>query len=131
MAVMVLAKLAAFTGEARYRDTVEHTIAPLQPAMAQAPTGFAWWLCTLEFELAPPKEIAIVGDGAQTLLDMVFSAYRPNQVVEWKRADTASVIPLFEGRAMIDGKATVYVCEHSACQMPVTESDALAAQLNG
>jgi hypothetical protein len=42
-------------------------------------------LNALAFELAPPKEIAIVGENAQPLLDVVFGEYRPNQVVAWKR----------------------------------------------
>jgi uncharacterized protein YyaL (SSP411 family) len=81
MATMVLFKLGAYTGEARYAEAAEAAVAPLQPALAQAPTGFAWWLCGLEFELAPPKEIAIAGEGAEPLLDVVFGEYRPNQVV--------------------------------------------------
>ncbi|MDL1896863.1 thioredoxin domain-containing protein [Anaerolineae bacterium CFX7] len=160
MAVMVLAKLAAFTGEARYVDVVEQAIAPLQPALAQAPTGFGWWLCALNFELAPPKEIAIIspvspgeeiaiispvspgeeiaiisplpsgeGLGVRELLDVVFGEYRPNQVVALKRADADSAIPLLEGRTMIDGKATAYVCQNFACLMPVTEAEALKRQM--
>lgn len=54
MATIVLFKLAAYTGDARYLEAGEKAIAPLQPALAQAPTAFAWWLNALEFELAPP-----------------------------------------------------------------------------
>jgi hypothetical protein len=39
------------------------------------------------------------------------------------------VVPLLADRAALDGKATAYVCEHFACQMPVTEPEELAAQL--
>jgi uncharacterized protein YyaL (SSP411 family) len=133
MAVMVLAKLAAYTGDTRYVDTGEAALAPLQPALAQAPTGFAWWLCALEFELAPPKEIAIVSpdDDAQHLLDVVFGEYHPNQVVAWKAASAVSEIPLLEGREPLDGKATAYVCQNFACRLPVTDAEGLAAQLNG
>lgn len=136
MATMVLFKLAAYTGDAKYIEAGEAALAPLQPALAQAPTGFAWWLNALEFELAPPKEIAIVGpstgaqDGAQELLNVVFDEYRPNQVVAWKKENAESAIPLLEGRATIDGKATAYVCQNFACQMPVTTGDALRRQLN-
>ncbi|MCC7161006.1 MAG: thioredoxin domain-containing protein [Anaerolineae bacterium] len=140
MATMVLFKLGAYTGEARYIEAAEAAVAPLQPALAQAPTGFAWWLCGLEFELAPPKEIAIVGGdlpqappyqggGAEPLLEVVFGAYRPNQVVAWKSEGAESVIPLLEGRDAIDGKATAYVCQNFACQMPVTEGEGLKAQV--
>lgn len=79
---------------------------PLQPALAQAPTGFAWWLNAWEFELASPKEVAIVGDGAQALLDVAFGEYRPNQVVAMKRADADSAIPLLANRDVVNGQAT-------------------------
>ena len=32
---------------------------------------------------------------------------------------------------MIDGVPTAYVCENYACQLPVTNAEALAAQLDG
>ena len=32
---------------------------------------------------------------------------------------------------MSDGKPTAYVCQNYVCQLPVTESDALANQLKG
>jgi hypothetical protein len=37
--------------------------------------------------------------------------------------------PLLEGRDQLDGKPTAYVCQNYACQLPVTEPDALAQQL--
>ncbi|MCC7165728.1 MAG: thioredoxin domain-containing protein [Anaerolineae bacterium] len=142
MATNVLFKLAAYTGDARYVEAAEKAVAPLQPALAQAPTGFAWWLCGLEFELAPPKEVAIVGgeisamitshsarNDIAELLNVVFGEYRPNQVVACKSEGAESVIPLLEGREARAGKATAYVCERFACQMPVTEGEELAAQL--
>lgn len=131
MTTMVMYKLGAYTGDARYVEAGESAVAPLQSALAQAPTGFAWWLNALDFELAPPKEIAIVGEDAQPLFDVVFGEYRQNQVVAWKREGDERVIPLLGDRQQIGGKATAYGCVRFACQMPVTEADALDAQLNG
>lgn len=122
--------LAAYTGEARSADAVETALAPLQPALAQAPTGFAGWLCALDFVLTPPQEIVIVGDDAQPLLDVVFGEYRPNQVVAWKKENAASEIPLLEGRDISDGKATAYVSQNFVCQMPVMTREALVMQMN-
>ncbi|HZQ09221.1 MAG TPA: thioredoxin domain-containing protein, partial [Anaerolineae bacterium] len=108
MAALVLFKLSAYTGDGRYMDAGEYALAPLQPVLAQAPTGFAWWLCALDFVLTPPKEIAIItpcllgegqgvrDEGAKELLDVVFGKYRPNQVVAWKRIGAESAIPLLE-----------------------------------
>ncbi len=68
-------KLSAYTGDARYMDAGEFALAPLQPALAQVPTEFAWRLCALDIVLTPPKEIAIVGDGAKSLLDLAFTQH--------------------------------------------------------
>lgn len=86
-------------------------------------------MCALSFELAPPKENAIVGENAQPLLNVVFGEYRPKQVVAWKRDGAESMIPLLEERVAEDEKATAYVCQHFACQMPVMDAEALKIQL--
>ncbi len=132
MAAMVLLKLGAFTGEGRYTDAAERALRLVQPALGSAPTGFAQWLSALDFALGQPKEIAIVGDGsAQRLLDVVYGEYRPNQVVAFARDGEGPDIPLLAGRAAIDGRATAYVCRNFVCLLPVTEPEALEAQLNG
>jgi len=114
MATNVLFTLVAYTGNPRFVGAGEAAVAPLQPALAQAPTRFAWCLCALEFELAPPKEIAILGEDAENLLNVVFGEYRPNQVVACALMDEASVIPLLEERVAEDGKATAYVVNNLA-----------------
>lgn len=69
------------------------------------------------------------GENAQPLLDVIFGEYCPNQVVSWKRAGSESAIPLLEGCEALDGKATAYVCQNFACQMPVMDAEALKAQM--
>jgi uncharacterized protein YyaL (SSP411 family) len=95
--------------------------------------GFAQWLIALDFAVGPTREIAIVSERAeaQTMLEVVFRGYYPNQVVALAPPQQASRIPLLYGRVQRDGRATAYLCQHFACQLPVTEPDALAAQLNG
>ncbi len=88
----MLFKLAAYTADALFADATKSAVALPQPALVQAPTGFAWWLCRLEFALAPPRETAVVsppsshpepfspwGEGVAELLDLMFGAYRPNE----------------------------------------------------
>jgi uncharacterized protein YyaL (SSP411 family) len=38
-------------------------------------------------------------------------------------------VPLLEGRARLGDRPTAYVCRSFACQVPVTDPDALAEQL--
>jgi uncharacterized protein YyaL (SSP411 family) len=129
MATTILLKLAALTGDQRYADAAERALKTVQRALTGAPIGFAQWLSALDFALSQPKEIAIVGDTAtaHVLLDVVFDAYRPNQVVAVGNVD--SPIPLLQNRTMLNGKATAYVCQNLACQLPVTEPADLLKQL--
>ncbi|MBI5034677.1 MAG: thioredoxin domain-containing protein [Chloroflexi bacterium] len=132
MAVTVLLKLNAFTGDNRYGDAAEHALKNIQVVLPQAPLGFTQWLSALDFALGHPKEIAIIGtpDTARELLKVVWGTYRPNQVVALHPADGHSPIPLLENRTQRDSKATAYVCQNFACKLPVTEPTALAQQLD-
>ncbi len=131
MAATVLLKLGAFTGDNRYADAAARALRGVQRMLVAAPLGFAQWLCALDFALGKPNEIAIIGAGqdARKLLDVVRREYRPNQVVAVARDAGDSPIPLLQGRTEIDGRATAYVCQNFACQLPVTEPDALVEQL--
>jgi uncharacterized protein YyaL (SSP411 family) len=135
MAATVLLKLALYTGEARYGEIGAESIRAVAPMLARYPTGFGQWLSALTFALGEAKEVALVGEPVQAdtraLLDVVFGAYRPFKVVALKRPGEASPIPLMEGREQRDGQATAAVCVNFACQLPVTEAEALRKQLEG
>jgi uncharacterized protein YyaL (SSP411 family) len=133
MAASVLLRLAALSGEARLRELAEAAIREVQPAAGAYPTAFAQWLCALDFALASPKEVAIVGDpdasGTRALLAVLRARYRPHQVVALGRPDEAPGVPLLEGRAPVDGRPTAFVCLGFTCRLPVTEPAALEAEL--
>ncbi len=131
MAATVLLKLGAFTGDSRYIDAAQDALQSVRGAMGSAPLGFAQWLVALDFALGKPKEIAIIGapEEVRSLLDVVFREYRPSQIVAVAQPGEASPIPLLEGRTQLNGRATAYVCHGFTCQLPVTEPDALARQL--
>ncbi len=61
MAATVLLKLAALTGESRYSDAAERTLAQVTSYAHRYPTAFAQWLSALAFNLSEPVEIAISG----------------------------------------------------------------------
>jgi uncharacterized protein YyaL (SSP411 family) len=103
--------------------------------MERMPSGFANWLAALDFYLSTPMEIVVIGprdnDVTEKLLSEASSRYLPNRAVAGSDSPIVNgVSPLLEGRVLVDGKPTAYVCENYACQMPVTEPEALAEQLD-
>ncbi len=135
MATTVLLRLAAWTGEGRYREAAERALGTVSPFLARYPTGFAQWLVAASFATSDAVEVAIVGDPADAatrdLLEPVWSTWRPNQVLAVAAPDRAagSEVPLLHDRVAIDGRPTAYVCRNFACNLPVTDAAALAEQL--
>jgi len=134
MAAYVLLRLAGLAGEPRYAELAQAALGPMQPLLARYPLGFAQWLIALDYALAHPREIAIVGapEAADTraLMDVCTAGYRPHQIVALGHPDPeASTVPLLQDRGQIEGRATAYVCVDFSCRAPVTDPDALQALL--
>ncbi|MBN1221283.1 MAG: thioredoxin domain-containing protein [Anaerolineae bacterium] len=132
MAVRVLLQLAAYTGQTEYTTPAFEALAGLSGPMSQHPGAFAHWLGALEFALAPPKEIAIIGQSnseeAPKMLNLLFESYRPDQVVAMTNEnETAGHPELVLERPAINGQTTVYVCQNFTCRQPVTTVEELEA----
>jgi len=133
MATLVLLRLAALTGDARYRDAAERALTPIVAIAAQHPLGFANWLTAYQLASGPIDELAIVGDPeadeTRALLAVARVAYRPNLVVAVGTEAAGSAVPLLHHREMLDGVATAYLCRGFACRQPTTDPAELARQL--
>jgi uncharacterized protein YyaL (SSP411 family) len=136
MATSVLLRLAALTGESRYREAADAAIAAVTPYLARYPTGFATWLSAAHLAVEGIDELAIVGDpndgATQDLIVAGIEAARTagrNLVVAFSANPDESAVPLLAGRSMIDGRPTAYLCRGFACRLPVTDPAALRAQL--
>jgi uncharacterized protein len=135
MAATVLLRVAAFTGEGRYRDAAERAIGTVAGYLARYPTGFAQWLVAAAFAAGDALEVAIVGDPSETatraLLEPIWSEWRPFQVlaVAPPGAVATSAVALLHDRVALEGKPTAYVCRDFVCSLPVTAVDRLLDQL--
>jgi uncharacterized protein YyaL (SSP411 family) len=116
-----LLRLAALTGDPLLQDRAEQILRLLGGPAGDHPTAFAHLLAAVDLHVHGPTEIAVVGDRPD-LVAAVQRRYLPNAVLAW---GTPYDSPLWEGRD--EGKA--YVCRDFACREPVTDADALAAQL--
>ena len=121
-----LLRLALLSGEGKYERYALGVLRLLFALAARQPLAFGHLLQAVDFYLAPVREVAIVGPGPEPLLRVVRSEYRPHLVVA---GGSDGGVPLLEGREPVDGQAAAYVCEHFACQAPVTTPEALAAAL--
>jgi uncharacterized protein YyaL (SSP411 family) len=110
-------------------ELVHTALGTMQPTLAHYPLGFAQWLIALNYALAHPREIAIVGevDAPDTIaLLNVVAGYRPHQVVALSSPNGVSMtVPLLLKRGQVEGRATAYVCVDSVCRPPVTAPEAL------
>jgi uncharacterized protein YyaL (SSP411 family) len=134
----VLLRLSVVTGNEDYASKAAAPLRTLAELMGRAPAGTGRWLAALDFYLSTPKEVAVIGPSANAatadLLRTVNGRYLANRVIvgaDSEVAAAASGLPLLEGRGMVDGKPTAYVCENYACQLPVTDAESLASQLSG
>jgi uncharacterized protein YyaL (SSP411 family) len=136
IAALVLSRLAGLAVEPRYLELAQGMLAPMQEMLARYPLGFAQWLIALDYVLAHPWEVSIVGDagaaGTQALLDVCAAGYRPHQIIAFGEPGQEPVtVPILEGRGLIDGQATAYVCIDFVCQRPVTEPEELEELVTG
>jgi uncharacterized protein YyaL (SSP411 family) len=132
-----LLRLAVVLGEERYEAVALKALRPMADLMQRYPSGFGRYLSALDFHLGPVAEVALVwppGEerGVAPLLDTVFGRYQPNRVVVGaaEGAPGAGGLPLLAERGTVNGRPTAYVCRHYVCQLPVTEPEALAGQLD-
>ena len=122
-----LLRLARLTGESRYENAALGAIGLLHTVAPQYPAAFGHLLQAIDFQLAPVREVALVGDDRAPLEDVVREAFRPHLVLAGGPRDG---VPLLEGREPVDGRAAAYVCERFVCRRPVTDPDELRALLD-
>ncbi len=131
VAAYALLRLASLTGESKWQEYARSALEAMAVPMAEQPSGFGNFLCALDLLLAPPTEIALVGnpesEDARELLRLVRGRYRPNTVVA---CGIDKRVGLLEDKKKVDGRATAYVCRNNTCYAPVTDAGELERLLS-
>jgi uncharacterized protein YyaL (SSP411 family) len=130
--IHALARYAALTGSSRHREIAERALATVRPLAEQAPRFAGWSLAAAEMMLDGPREIVVVAPEDDPIgQDMARLARAvPGAVSLVVTPDQCGPdLPLLEGRSLVDGKATAYVCRNMVCERPVTTAEELRALL--
>ncbi len=133
-----LLRLAQMLDRPDWREVAEKTLQAFARRLEKMPHAAPQTLAAMDFMLDKPKQIIIAGkphaDDAKILLQAVHERFIPNKILLLADGGEgqkylSGKLPIVESMTMIGGKATAYVCENYACQLPVNEGKALAALL--
>lgn len=132
VSLLNLARLHRMTGEARFEEKAEALVMAFSGEIEPQPFAYPLVLCGLDLLFGPSKEIVISGDptapDTQAMLAELRRPFLPNKVVllrpstdENAAARLAQLAPFTETQISVEEKATAYVCENFACQLPTTD----------
>jgi uncharacterized protein YyaL (SSP411 family) len=135
LTAMLLLKLAAYEGNAGWRQLGEKMLSSNLGMMLRYPSAFAQWWCAVDYSIGPVYEVAILGDlsepATQHLLEPLWQGYYPRLVLAASPFPPASGSPpLLQDRPLLDGLPTAYVCQGFVCQQPVTDPMAMVKQIS-
>jgi uncharacterized protein YyaL (SSP411 family) len=136
VAVLVLDRLAALTGDARYRDAADRALRACAPANVPQGLSASTLALALDLHLDPPLHVVIVGPRGdprtRRLQGAALAAYRPGTIVHVYDPSqhglgpdsTALPVPV-PARAADVGEPRAYACTATACAAPTGDPDAL------
>jgi uncharacterized protein YyaL (SSP411 family) len=123
---------AALTGSERHRTAAERALS-VYPTLARQAPRFAGWALAVGAALADgPREIAVVGPPAdpayQALRRTALMSTSPGAVLA-AGAPGSHPAPLHQGRGLVGGTPTAYVCRGFVCALPTGDPAVLTRQL--
>jgi uncharacterized protein YyaL (SSP411 family) len=129
LAITLLQRLGALTGDPRYREPAESALQAIQEDAGEHPTAFAGWLCELDFALGPQLQLAIAGEKGSNAFEeftkVANDQYLPNLVMAGGDPKESPQPALMVERQMVDGKSTAYLCQGFTCKLPTSSPTTL------
>jgi uncharacterized protein YyaL (SSP411 family) len=126
-----LVRLAALTGDTKWRDRIDNLFAALLPSATENGFGQLSLMNALDLRLAG-AEIVVVGEGAQA--DALLSAARklPHATSIVLHAPRADALPQdHSARAKITAvtQSAAFICRGQSCSLPLTHPEAFSGIL--
>ncbi|MGH9628236.1 MAG: thioredoxin domain-containing protein [Bryobacteraceae bacterium] len=130
IAVLNLLRLAKLTGSDRYREAAHKALRAFSSRLRGMASSVPQMLAALQYSVAAPKQVVLVGsqDAPDTreFLRTLHSRFLPDHAVllienDQSRKAMAAHVPVLADMKQQDGRATAYVCENFACQLPTAD----------
>ena len=138
VSVLNLLTLSHLLGGGNGLDRAERTLARYGPRIGAAARVIPMMIAGLSTWHAGKAQIVVVGQrtaqDTQSLLAEAARHYRPFAVVVpvepgTRQQELSAMLPFVGPMSLREGRAAAYVCHDFTCRQPVTEPEALAAQL--
>ncbi|MGA5839000.1 thioredoxin domain-containing protein [Streptomyces pseudogriseolus] len=126
---------AAHTGSEPHRTAAERALGVVKALGPRVPRFIGWGLAVAEAVLDGPREVAVVGRGADDpataeLHRTALLGTAPGAVVA-VGTEGSDEFPLLADRPLVDGAPAAYVCRNFTCDAPTTDPDRLRTALGG
>lgn len=126
---------AAHTGSEPHRTAAERALGVVKALGPRVPRFIGWGLAVAEAVLDGPREVAVVGHGADDpataeLHRTALLGTAPGAVVALGTGGSDE-FPLLADRPLVDGAPAAYVCRNFTCDAPTTDPARLRAALGG
>jgi uncharacterized protein YyaL (SSP411 family) len=129
VAALNLLRLSQLLDQPKYRAIAEKTLRAFGATMSQTPRAMPMMLAALDFALADPKQVVLVGSknaaDTQALFKTLHSHYIPVKITVGVEPNNTTALSLFPSyiaaMTAVGGHATAYVCEHYVCKKPTSD----------
>ena len=104
----------------------------------EVPSGFSNMLSSLDNYLSTPVDIVVIGkllsEEVDDILKSVSAKFLSHRTISFLDSvepdlEAFRLIPILEGKKMVNGKPTVYICENFTCKTPIAKIEDLEKTL--
>jgi uncharacterized protein YyaL (SSP411 family) len=114
---------------AEWRERAFRMCSGLKEVVQKYPGSFGIWAMVIQALSTGIPEIAITGDGSETVLKEILRIFIPFRIIQSSPSE-ATGFPLFAGKSF-SSSPKIYLCKDYACQTPVNEVSAFQKLIEG
>ena len=128
MCGLLLIRLHYYYDNKKYREIVEASMDKVGTYINQYPYAHSTALFVHDYFLNGPKEIVLAAETTNDpLMNIVKQTYLPCKILA--SSSTEMDLPILEGKEMVDGQSTIYICKNYTCKEPITDESILRDSL--